>query len=70
MKSASTFAIIGTFLMTIVQLVYTINSFMAGYTTVVFGIEVPSSILNLLYLIGTVSLLSFFLTLSTKQNQN
>lgn len=62
-------AILGSVLMTMVQLLFTINSYIGGYSLGVFGVNVPTYIINLMCLIGYILLLFFFITLYNKQNK-
>ncbi len=69
LKTATALAIFGSILITLVQLFYTINSFMSGYQTGIFGIQFPSYILSIMYLLGSVFILIFFGTLYANQNR-
>jgi len=69
LKTATSLAIFGSLLITLVQLFYTINSFMNGFTTGIFGIQFPSYILNIMYLLGCIFILVFFVTLNGKQSR-
>jgi hypothetical protein len=69
LKTATALAIFGSILITLVQLFYTINSFVNGYNTGIFGIQFPSYILSIMYLLGCIFILIFFGTLYANQNR-
>lgn len=69
LKTATALAIFGSILITLVQLFYTINSFMNGYQTGIFGIQFPGYILSIMYLLGSIFILVFFSTLYAHQNK-
>ncbi|SFS84810.1 hypothetical protein SAMN04487906_1883 [Zhouia amylolytica] len=59
LKKATGLALLGVILITLIQLVYFLNS--------ILGFYLPYTIINIIYFVGCVLLATFFITLYTKQ---